>query len=178
MEENAMHPSLKRTALAGMLALSAVLFGTLASHAAGGGATASSLHLGAPSMQGQSIYLGFYDSHKDSYINTDDSNQAQATAWHINYAPLLAHTIAASSPEYFVSGRAAAGQLAVFGSEPPDKAYSPLWQEFIVTWKAGVKPVLLTSDNQILALAKKGKLTNQKTNVVLNAPILKVKAHS
>jgi hypothetical protein len=34
--------------------------------------------------------------------------------------------------------------------------------------------VLLTSDNQINALAKSGKLTNQDAHVVLNASIIKV----
>jgi hypothetical protein len=172
-----MHVPLKRTALAVLLTSGAVLGGTMPSIAAKGGAT-SVLHLGTTNMQSESIYLGFYDGHKDSYINTDDSNKAQARAWHINYAPLLAHTIAASSPEYFVRGRAAAGQLAVFGSEPTEAGYSPLWQEYIVTWKPGVKPVLLVKDDQINDLAKQGKLTSQPTNVILNAPILKVNTHS
>jgi hypothetical protein len=35
--------------------------------------------------------------------------------------------------------------------------------------------VLLTSDNQILALAKNHKLTVHKTHIVLNGPILKVR---
>jgi hypothetical protein len=43
-----------------------------------------------------------------------------------------------------------------------------------VTWKAGVTPVLLTSDNQINALAKTGKLTSQDAHIVLNAPITSV----
>jgi hypothetical protein len=64
----------------------------------------------------------------------------------------------------------------VFGSQPGEVTYSPLWLETHVTWKSGASPVILTSDNQILALAKKGKLTVKKTNVVLNCPIVKVGA--
>lgn len=67
-------------------------------------------------------------------------------------------------------------QLAVFGSEPPDPSYSPLWQELMVTWKSGAKVVLLTSDNQILALRSKGQLKLKRTMVVLNAPSIKVRA--
>ncbi len=63
--------------------------------------------------------------------------------------------------------RAAAGQLAVFGSEPGEKDYNPLWEERFVTFKPGVTPVLLTSDNQINSLAKAGKLTNQDAHIVL-----------
>ncbi len=70
--------------------------------------------------------------------------------------------------------RAAAGQLAVFGSEPGEKDYNPLWEERFVTFKPGVTPVLLTSDNQINSLAKAGKLTNQDAHIVLNAPITRV----
>jgi hypothetical protein len=76
--------------------------------------------------------------------------------------------------QFFVRGRAAAGQLTVFGSEPGESDYNPLWKEVWVTWKKGVKPVLLVRDDQIDNLAKKGKLTEKDAHIVLNAPILKV----
>jgi hypothetical protein len=76
--------------------------------------------------------------------------------------------------QYFVKGRAIAGQLSVFGSEPGESDYNPLWEGFFVTWKAGVNPVLLVRDDQIKALAKKGKLTLVDGHIVLNAPIVKV----
>src|SRR5437762_5899899 len=54
------------------------------------------------------------------------------------------------SPEiYLVIGKAAHGQLAVFGSEPGEPSYSPLWDETDLTWKAGATPVLIKSDTQI-----------------------------
>ena len=71
-------------------------------------------------------------------------------------------------------GRAAHGQLTVFGSEPGESDYNPLWEEVWVTWKKGVKPVLLGEDNQIDALEKKGRLKETDAHIVLNAPILKV----
>jgi hypothetical protein len=73
-----------------------------------------------------------------------------------------------------VAGGGDAHQLSVFGSEPGEDDYNPLWEEFFVTWKAGAKPVLLVKDDQIKALAKKGKLTLRDAHVVLNAPIVKV----
>jgi hypothetical protein len=42
----------------------------------------------------------------------------------------------------------------------------------IVRWQAGVTPQLLTSDNQILSLAKKGELTATKTDVIVNATVV------
>jgi len=35
-----------------------------------------------------------------------------------------------------IEGRAAKGQLSVFGSEPGEPDYNPLWEEKFVTWKA------------------------------------------
>ena len=137
--------------------------------AAGGG----KLVLGPASMGQQTTYEGYYDGHKDTYLLTDVSSKAQASAWHINYSQELA-AIKGIPPQYFVKGAAAQGQLAVFGSEPGESDYNPLWEEIFVTWKAGAKPVLLVKDDQIKALAKAGKLTMSDGHVVLNAPIVKV----
>ena len=51
---------------------------------------------------------------------------------------------------------------------------SRVHEQLIVTWKSGVKPVLLVRDDQIKGLAKKGKLTMRDVHIVLNAPIVKV----
>jgi len=134
---------------------------------------ASPLLLG-PASHGQfSVYQGYYDSHKDGYVITDVSSKSQATALHVNYSPALA-AVKGAPAQYFIQGRAAAGQIAVFGSEPGEKDYNPLWEEHFVTWKAGAKPVVLKSDNQINALAKAGKLTDSDAHIVLNAPITSV----
>jgi hypothetical protein len=42
----------------------------------------------------------------------------------------------------------------------------------IVRWKPGVKPTVLTSDNMILDLAKKGELTATKTAMVVNSTVI------
>ena len=70
------------------------------------------------------------------------------------------------------AGPAAPGQIAVLGSEPGENDYSPLWQTVIVQWKPGVTPQVLTSDNMILDLAKKGQLTATKTAVIVNATVM------
>jgi len=136
-------------------------------------AAGSSLPLGPSSMSSQTTFNGFYDGHKDVYLVTDVSSKAQARELHINFSAALA-TVKGAPAQYFIEGRAAKGQLAVFGSEPGEPDYNPLWEEKIVTWKAGVTPVVLKSDNQINALAKKGKLTDRDAHIVLNAPITKI----
>src|SRR5207253_10309049 len=83
----------------------------------GSASAAAPLMLGPASHQQLALYQGYYDGHKDGYVITDVSNKAQATALHVNYAPVLKG--AKGVPEqYFVMGKAAAGQLAVFASEP------------------------------------------------------------
>ena len=47
----------------------------------------------------------------------------------------------------------------MFDAEPGEADYNPLWDEVWVTWKEGVKAVLLTQDDQIASLAAEGKLT-------------------
>jgi hypothetical protein len=122
----------------------------------------------------QEAFLGFYDGKKYTYLSTDTSSEAQAAAMHINYSTALA-SVKGAPAIYLVQGRAATGQLAAFGSKVGAPDYSPLWEEMIVKWKAGVKPTLLTSDNAILALQKKGKLTVTDSHIVLNCPMIKGK---
>ena len=129
--------------------------------------------LGSAAQQPLAVYQGLYDAHKDSYVITDVSSKSQAAALHINYSAELG-AVKGLPLQYFIKGPAAAGQIAVFGSEPGEKDYNPLWQEAWVSWKSGVTPTLLTSDNNILAMQKAGKLTLTTTSIVLNAPILHV----
>src|SRR5437879_6907502 len=78
-------------------------------------------------------FQGYYDGHKDTYLNTDVSSKSEAAAMHINYSARLA-AIKGLPEIYLVAGKAAPGQLAIFGSEPGEKTYSPLWSETIMTW--------------------------------------------
>ena len=124
--------------------------------------------LGAHSLPAQTsqtlpAFPAFYDAHKDVVVVSDAYPKAAAAIFHANYAPSLSAVQPASQPAwYIVRGPAAPGQLVVLGSEPGESDYSPLWQTVIVRWKPGVTPQVLTSDNQILALAKKGQLTVTK----------------
>jgi hypothetical protein len=151
-----------------------LVLGLVAAFAAIAAAATGGLpNIGTPSMQAQPVYKGYYDHHIDTYVITDVSSKSQANAMHVNYSKAIG--AAKGLPrQFFVKGAAAKGQLTVFGSEPGESDYNPLWEEIWVTWKSGVKPVLLGQDDQIDALAKKGKLTEKDAHIVLNAPILKV----
>src|SRR5207253_7073972 len=133
---------------------------------------------GGPMMMGpshrisQPSFVGYYDGHKDTYLSTDISSKAEAKMMHINFSASMGKVT--GLPEiYLVQGRAAPGQLAIFGSEPGEANYSPLWSETILTWKANAKPVLITSDTQINKIEKTGTLSERDAHVVLNCPIIK-----
>jgi hypothetical protein len=129
--------------------------------------------MGPPRHISQKAFHGYYDGHKDTYLNTDVSSKSEAKAMHINYSAKIGSV--KNLPEiYLVEGRAAAGQLAVFGSEPGEPSYSPLWDETLLSWKAGATPVLIKSDTQIDKLEKQGVLTERDGHAVLNCPIVKV----
>src|SRR5690349_12897577 len=134
--------------------------------------------LGAHSLPGQTsqtlpAFPAFYDAHKDVVVVSDAYPKAAAGIFHANYAPSLSAVNPASQPAwYIVRGPAAPGQIVVLGSEPGEDDYSPLWQTVIVKWKPGVTPQVLTSDNMILALAKKGQLTATNTAVIVDATVI------
>jgi hypothetical protein len=151
--------------------LGVVIFGLAAAVAAA--STGGLPNIGKAKMTAEPVYKGYYDHHIDTYVITDVSSKSQAKAMHINYSAEL-KAVHGVPRQFFVRGRAAKGQLTVFGSQPGESDYNPLWEEVWVTWKKGVKPVLLGQDDQIDGLAKKGKLTEKDAHVVLNAPILKV----
>jgi hypothetical protein len=156
----------RRIALTGLVLFAATAAVAMAS-------TGGLPNIGKPSTKGQPVYKGYYDHHIDTYLITDVSSKSQAKAMHINYSAEL-KAVKGLPEEWFVKGRAAPGQLTVFGSEPGESDYNPLWEEVWLTWKNGVKPVLLGQDDQINALVKKGKLTEKDAHIVLNAPILTV----
>src|SRR6266567_436478 len=111
---------------------SAVAVALAATAVAAWGAVTTGPVMGPASKIARPAFHGYYDGHKDTYLNTDVSTKADARAMHVNYAPVLKSVPLKTAPEiYLVEGRAASGQLAVFGSEPGESSYSPVWKETI-----------------------------------------------
>ena len=156
----------KRLALAAVAVSAATL-------AAGAYATGGPMMMGPTHTISQKAFKGYYDGHFVTYLSTDISSKSEAKMMHINYSASIGKV--KSLPEiYLVQGRSATGQLAVFGSQPGEPDYSPLWDETILTWKAGSTPVLIKSDNQVNKLEKTSGLTERPGGIVLNCPIVKV----
>jgi len=150
----------------------AALLGTAAA-AAGAYAVGGPMMMGPTHSIKQTAFKGYYDGHFVTYLSTDISNKTEAKMMHINFSASIGKV--KGLPEiYLVQGKSASGQLAVFGSQPGEPDYSPLWDETILTWKAGSKPVLIKSDNQVNKLEKTSGLTERPGGRVLNCPIVKI----
>lgn len=63
-------------------------------------------------------------------------------------------------------------QANVVDSVPGEPGYSPLWRVYAVTWSNGATAKLLTSESDILALQKAGKVTIKRTPLIKNSPIV------
>jgi hypothetical protein len=147
--------------------------------ASGSGVVGSipNMGIGSPATGSAGTFEGFYDAHLDTYLTTDASTAMLAgqLGTGVNTATVLSGTKGAATPrEFYIQGRRASHQPVVFGSEPGESDYSPLWLVVIVRWKPGVTPVMLVRDDQIDSLAKAGKLTETTTKWVINSPITKV----
>ena len=127
-----------------------------------------------PPTRRLSIFTGYYDTHEVQYLATDTSSKDEAMRDHVNAAPSLATSLSNADDIYIVTNGMDANRGPVFGSQPGEQDYTPLWQEVRVTWKDPSKAVALGQDNQITQLAKEGKLTLTQTGVVLNCPIIRV----
>ena len=65
-----------------------------------------------------------------------------------------------------------AGQHNIVDVVPGQPGYTPLWRVTLVTFKKGVRHVLIRSAKQVRRLKRQGKITLKKTNTVVNCPVL------
>lgn len=145
-------------------------------------AAAPSLAAGVPppknAFASVPLTIGWFDGLPAPYLSTDASDPDVAAAMGANYAPRLA--VAANTDAVddiyavtnFVQGNVIPSRPRPAGPRNTDTDYTPLWQVTKVTWNSGTTPRLLTSERDILALAKAGKVTLDKTNVVVNCPVI------
>ena len=58
------------------------------------------------------------------------------------------------------------------GPKSADEQYSPLWLVFEVTWLEGANGRELKSENEILEAADLGLVRLERTNVLVNCPVV------
>ncbi len=139
-----------------------------------------------PSTVTMPLRSGWFHGQAVFYVTTDVSDAEVALAKSANYAPRLADALPASPKQpgqassvdkvyvvaNFKQGNIFASAPAPMGAQNRDRAYSPLWQQVNVTWRAGRTPRLLTSEEEVLDAAEQGAVELAATRVVLNCPIV------
>ena len=129
---------------------------------------------------------GWYADQRVFYITPDISDAGMGQMTGANFAPRLRDAV----PSYpkapgtltvlervykFPGGE----QDAVFASAPApigpqshDTAYSPLWLLFAVKWSATATTRVLTKEAAILTAQENAELSIERTNIVINCPIV------
>ena len=130
------------------------------------------------------LLTGWYQGKLLYYISTDMSDQSMAQQAGINYAPRLSALNRMQQPGqpsaldrvYKVIN---ASQGSVFASAPEpigarngSDAYTPLWHMYTVTWRVGVTPYVLHSEEEVLDAEEKQRVTLSPTHIIVNCPIV------
>ena len=153
-----------------------------------------SSYLAKPSPSDQSkstitlpLLLGWHEGKTVRYITTDVSDQAVAKAKNANYAPRLRDAVPKypkppqvktvlervyAFPNQEQTRSVFASVPEPLGYESQNSHYSPLWLMFVVTWKDPAKATELTSEEAILSAEDQGLVTIERTDIVLNCPVI------
>ncbi len=132
---------------------------------------------------------GWFNGQKVYYITTDISDKGMAEMMGANYAPRLSDAIlprprpagvkSAVERVYVFPDR---DQGSILPSSPTplgytslDKNYSPIWQVYFVRWTTEDRK-LLTSEEALLAAQDTGKVSIERTEIIVNCPIVKTES--
>jgi len=132
---------------------------------------------------------GYYNGEKVFFVHTEvsDKNMADMMSMMINFPTLHVSDLTnipqseLSKVYVFTSGIPGSGpygggpfmfQIDVFDSVPGQIGYSQFRVPYLVTWNDDSTPRILTSEAEILQAESNGELTIQKTENVVNAPML------
>ncbi len=168
-----MNAQLKRVSLSAGIALALAL-----------AASAHAEHNDAPRPQPKAVIElplipGWYDGQQIAYLQTEASDAGLAASQHANYVPKLALVLqgpVSFDDIYAVTNFTQANVVpsapipAGPGNANPD--YSPLWQVSKVTWADKSKAYTLKSEAEVLAAAAAKLVTIEKTQIVVNCPII------
>jgi len=132
---------------------------------------------------------GYYNGERVFFVHTEvsDKPMAEMMSWMINF-PTLHISELKNIPQsemskvyVFTNGIAGSGpygggpfmfQIDVLDSIPGQIGYSQFRVPYLVTWNDNSTPRLLTSVDEILQAESNGELTIQKTDNVVNAPMI------
>ena len=132
---------------------------------------------------------GYYKGNKVYFVHTEvsDSAMAEMMSKMINFptlhVPELKNIPEDQMARVYVFTNGVPGsepygggpfmfQIDVFDSIPGQKEYSQFRIPYLVTWNNDTKPRILNSESVILKAESDGKVTIEKSNLVVNVPII------
>jgi len=132
---------------------------------------------------------GYYNGEKVFFVHTEvsDKNMAEMMSMMINFPTLhisdLTNIPQSEMSKVYVFTNGIPGsepygggpfmfQIDVFDSVPGQMGYSQFRVPHLVTWNDDSTPRILTSETEILEAESNGELTIQKTENVVNAPMM------
>jgi len=131
------------------------------------------------------LVSGWFEGKVVRYVTTDVSDRQAAVEMGANYVPRLANALnrqpqpgqpGAVERIYaivnFKQGSVLPSLPAPIGATNSNINYSPLWQVYKVSWTAGRTPHLLKSEEDVLAAEDAGDVSIEKTNLVVNCPVV------
>jgi hypothetical protein len=108
----------------------------------------------------------------DVFIRTDASDRAFARSQRLVYAPKLGVlTAAGAAGAMFLVAGGVPDQPAILSSEPGRRDYTPAWRVHRVTWRGAPQP--LSSAADVTAARRDGRVAVERTDIVVNAPVVK-----
>jgi hypothetical protein len=133
------------------------------------------------------LLQAWHEGVKVAYITTDVSHRDVAKEMNANYAPRLRDAVPnyPKPPQvktvlervYVFPNKEQANN--VFASAPSplgylseDRHYSPLWIMYVVKWIDPIQTRELTSEEAIFVAEDEGLVTIERTDVVINCPVI------
>ena len=118
------------------------------------------------------LQRGVFNGTDVYFIRTDASDEAFAKSESLVWVPRIAG-LAAQGPAadaYLIAG-GVADQATVMSTEPGRSDYTPAWRIHRASWKGS--PTKLNSVSEVKTAESGGNLTVEKTNIILNGPVVK-----
>lgn len=133
------------------------------------------------------VFSAWYEGQLVNYITTDVSDPQFARMMKANYAPRLQDAIPSypkppevktvlervyAFPNQEQSNNVFASIPSPLGYQSQDENYSPLWLMYMVTWRELDQVIELRSEADIFRAEAKGWVDIERTNVVVNCPVV------
>jgi hypothetical protein len=118
------------------------------------------------------LHRGLVDGRDVYFIRTDASDRAFARRERLVFAPKLgALAVGGAAGAVYVVTNGVADQPPLLSSEPGRRNYTPAWRVNEVTWRS--EPQRLASTDDVAAARRDGRLAVKRTDVIVNAPVVK-----